>query len=97
MGLICFDLDGTLVDPLRAMVHCLDLTCAELGLQASGLTLEAPGPAVGQPSQEDGQGQEEGQRRGEGLGQGGSLEVRPKGSPDIDPGPCQHGGREKTC
>jgi len=33
MGLICFDLDGTLVDPLRAMVHCVDLTCRELGLQ----------------------------------------------------------------
>jgi len=32
MGLICFDLDGTLVDPLRAMVHCVDLTCRELDL-----------------------------------------------------------------
>jgi len=34
MGLICFDLDGTLVDPLRAMVHCINLTCAELGVPA---------------------------------------------------------------
>jgi len=34
MGLICFDLDGTLVDPLRAMVHCIELTCRELGIPA---------------------------------------------------------------
>lgn len=32
MGLICFDLFGTLVDPLRAMEHCLGKACAELGL-----------------------------------------------------------------
>jgi phosphoglycolate phosphatase len=32
MGLICFDLDGTLVDPLRAMVHCIERTCHELGV-----------------------------------------------------------------
>jgi len=32
MGLICFDLDGTLVDPLRAISHSVQLTCEELGL-----------------------------------------------------------------
>lgn len=32
MGLICFDLDGTLVDPLRAISHCVQLTCSEFGL-----------------------------------------------------------------
>lgn len=32
MCLICFDLDGTLVDPLRAMEHCARLTCEEFGL-----------------------------------------------------------------
>ncbi|HLO68893.1 MAG TPA: HAD hydrolase-like protein [Holophaga sp.] len=32
MGLICFDLFGTLVDPLRAMEHSVALTCQELGL-----------------------------------------------------------------
>jgi phosphoglycolate phosphatase len=36
MGLICFDLDGTLVDPVRAMVHCVNLTCQELGVQPPG-------------------------------------------------------------
>ena len=36
MGLICFDLDGTLVDPLRAMDHCVRLTCADLGLPCPG-------------------------------------------------------------
>jgi phosphoglycolate phosphatase len=34
MGLICFDLDGTLVDPLRAMQHCAELTYHEFGLEA---------------------------------------------------------------
>jgi phosphoglycolate phosphatase len=33
MGLICFDLDGTLVDPLRAMEHCAELTYHEFGLE----------------------------------------------------------------
>jgi phosphoglycolate phosphatase len=32
MALICFDLDGTLVDPLPAVEHCLKLTCTELDL-----------------------------------------------------------------
>lgn len=32
MGLICFDLDGTLVDPLRAMVHCIQATCQEMDI-----------------------------------------------------------------
>jgi phosphoglycolate phosphatase len=32
MALICFDLDGTLVDPLQAMNHCLLQTCEEFGL-----------------------------------------------------------------
>jgi phosphoglycolate phosphatase len=36
MALICFDLDGTLVDPLRAMDHCVRLTCADLGLPSPG-------------------------------------------------------------
>lgn len=33
MGLICFDLQGTLVDPLRAMQHCAELTFHEFGLE----------------------------------------------------------------
>jgi len=32
MALICFDLDGTLVDPLRAMHHCVRLTCEAFAL-----------------------------------------------------------------
>lgn len=32
MALICFDLDGTLVNPLRAITHCAELTFRELGL-----------------------------------------------------------------
>jgi len=32
MALICFDLDGTLVDPLQAMNHCLRKTCEGFGL-----------------------------------------------------------------
>jgi phosphoglycolate phosphatase len=32
MGLICFNLDGTLVDPLRAVEHCVQLTCQQFGL-----------------------------------------------------------------
>ncbi len=32
MALICFDLDGTLVDPLRAVHHCVRLTCEGFGL-----------------------------------------------------------------
>jgi len=32
MALICFDLDGTLVDPLQAMQHCARLACEESGL-----------------------------------------------------------------
>jgi phosphoglycolate phosphatase len=32
MALICFDLDGTLVDPLQAMNHCVRLTCEDFGL-----------------------------------------------------------------
>lgn len=34
MALICFNLDGTLVDPLQAMEHCVRLTCADLGVPA---------------------------------------------------------------
>ena len=34
MGLIIFDLDGTLVDPLEAMLHGVQETCRELGLPA---------------------------------------------------------------
>lgn len=32
MTLICFDLDGTLVDPMPAIRHCLDATCRERSL-----------------------------------------------------------------
>lgn len=32
MALICFDLDGTLVDPLQAMHQSVRLTCGEFGL-----------------------------------------------------------------
>lgn len=32
MALICFNLDGTLVDPLRAMYHSARLTCEDCGL-----------------------------------------------------------------
>ena len=39
MALICFDLDGTLADPLLAMQHCARLACEESGL---------PGPSVDQ-------------------------------------------------
>jgi phosphoglycolate phosphatase len=31
-GLVCFDLDGTLVDPLLAVQHCLAKTCKAFGL-----------------------------------------------------------------
>jgi len=34
MALICFNLDGTLVDPMHAMEHCVRLACADLGLPA---------------------------------------------------------------
>lgn len=34
MGVVCFDLDGTLTDPLRAMMHCVNLACGEMGIQA---------------------------------------------------------------
>ena len=34
MGLICFDLDGTLVDPLLGMHRCVDRLCGEFGLAA---------------------------------------------------------------
>ena len=36
MGLIIFDLDGTLVDPLEAMFHGVQETCRELGFAAPG-------------------------------------------------------------
>jgi phosphoglycolate phosphatase len=36
MALICFNLDGTLVDPLPAMEHCVRETCSDLGLPAPG-------------------------------------------------------------
>jgi phosphoglycolate phosphatase len=36
MGLICFNLDGTLVDPLPAMEHCVRLACEDLGLPVPG-------------------------------------------------------------
>jgi phosphoglycolate phosphatase len=45
MGVVCFDLDGTLTDPLRAMVHCVGLACGELGIQAP--PREAVAPFVG--------------------------------------------------
>ncbi|MBI4912326.1 MAG: HAD-IA family hydrolase [Acidobacteria bacterium] len=32
MGLICFDLDGTLVDPLLGIQRCVDRLCLELGV-----------------------------------------------------------------
>ncbi len=32
-GLVCFDLDGTLVDPLLGVRNCLRKTCAALGLE----------------------------------------------------------------
>lgn len=50
MALICFDLDGTLVDPLQAMHHCLRLTCEEFGL---------PCPAVEQVAAKVGLGAED--------------------------------------
>jgi phosphoglycolate phosphatase len=34
MGLICFDLDGTLVDPLPGIHRCVSKLCAEFGLPA---------------------------------------------------------------
>lgn len=34
MGVICFDLDGTLVDPMGAVAHSVGRTCADLGLEA---------------------------------------------------------------
>jgi phosphoglycolate phosphatase len=37
MALICFDLDGTLVDPLQAMHHSVRLACEELGLPCPSL------------------------------------------------------------
>ena len=36
MGLLCFDLDGTLVDPLLGMHRCVGRLCAEFGLPAPG-------------------------------------------------------------
>ena len=45
MGLIFFDLDGTLVDPLRAMEHCAELTYHEFDLLAP--TREAIAATVG--------------------------------------------------
>jgi phosphoglycolate phosphatase len=50
MALICFDLDGTLVDPIQAMDHCLRQTCEQFGLP-----LPAPGQVaacVGRPCPE---------------------------------------------
>lgn len=32
MSPLCFDLDGTLVNPLRGVQHCVHLTCLDLGL-----------------------------------------------------------------
>jgi len=49
MALICFDLDGTLVDPLRAMHHCVSRTCEEFGL---------PCPSAGQVAAHIGSGAE---------------------------------------
>ena len=34
MGLICFDLDGTLVDPLLGMERCVRKLCEEFGVPA---------------------------------------------------------------
>ena len=35
-GLVCFDLDGTLVDPLLGVQRCVGETCAAFGLQPPG-------------------------------------------------------------
>jgi len=35
-GLVCFDLDGTLVDPLLGVTHCLQKTCEAFGLAMPG-------------------------------------------------------------
>jgi phosphoglycolate phosphatase len=37
-GLVCFDLDGTLVDPLLGVRNCLRKTCAAFGLEMPGET-----------------------------------------------------------
>jgi phosphoglycolate phosphatase len=48
MALICFDLDGTLVDPLQAMNHCLQRTCEafELPCPTSARVAESIGRPV---------------------------------------------------
>jgi len=38
-GLVCFDLDGTLVDPLLGVRNCLAKTCAAFGLDLPGETV----------------------------------------------------------
>lgn len=45
MALICFDLDGTLVNPLRAITHCAEFTFRELGLEPP--THEQLAPHIG--------------------------------------------------
>lgn len=47
MALICFDLDGTLVDPLQAMQHCARLTCEEFGLPCPTADQVAAGVGAG--------------------------------------------------
>jgi phosphoglycolate phosphatase len=47
MALICFNLDGTLVDPLRAMEHCARRTCEEAGLPAPSRERIAAAVAAG--------------------------------------------------
>ena len=49
MGLIFFDLDGTLVDPVRAMTHAAELTYHEFDLEppTSGAVAEAVGLGAG--------------------------------------------------
>ena len=47
MALICFDLDGTLVDPLQAMRHCVRLTCEEFGLPCPSDDQVAAGVGLG--------------------------------------------------
>lgn len=62
MGMICFDLDGTLVDPLPAVTHCLREACAAhrlpcpseaeirpfIGPSVRGLLTQRLGPRAGE-------------------------------------------------
>jgi len=48
MAQICFDLDGTLVNPLPGVQRCVELTCRDLGLPCpdAGATARFIGPGV---------------------------------------------------